>query len=97
MEPSLLSGDKVLSLRTRVKEKDVVIVSTENFGLVVKRILFIKQNKVYLSGDNPRLDSSICSSPVELEDIMGKVILNLTALIIRRKKDSTSVNNQHKL
>ena len=81
MTPNYYDGDYlVISSLLGAKTDDVVVCRIEGIGLVLKRIKYIDQNKLFLMGDNPRQESSICNIPLTPDIICGKVIFNLSLL-----------------
>ena len=84
MAPYLLNGDYVfIASFLKPQENDLVVCEIAQIGLVLKRIKFIDEFKMVLTGDNPRQDSSICNIPLEPSLILGKVILHLPIHILR--------------
>ena len=74
MEPVLHTGDRVLTFNwvRRIMIGDVIVFKRGNKNYL-KRVQKIRENLVYVSGDN-RLQSAKMG-PVEPEQIIGKVIL----------------------
>jgi len=71
MEPALRHGKIVLAIRRhRYRPSDVVIAVTPQRE-VIKRIFDIKNNVVYLRGDNANASNSY---KVHLSDIKGRII-----------------------
>lgn len=74
MEPTLLSGDRVLIRTfTPFKEGDVVTaVSPVDGKFIVKRVISKKEDKVFLQGDNSAVSfDSRHHGPVKDKDIIG--------------------------
>ena len=81
MVPNYYHGDYVVTCPLlSAKTDDVVVCRIEGIGLVLKRIKYLDQNTLFLIGDNPRQESSICNIPLKPNIICGKVILNLSLL-----------------
>lgn len=79
MQPTYASGDLIIAWRTQVLAiGDVVVVKTDDAGLIVKRIASLGSDDVMLVGDNPRLASSCCDRPHMKGAIVGKVMFKLT-------------------
>ena len=76
MSPTLLSGDLVLVCGWfKAKVGDVVVVNTEQVGLVIKRLIVLDEDTLQVVGDNPASDSPINSIPLPRERLKGKVVL----------------------
>jgi|TARA_B100000768_G_C11249979_1_gene363637 phage repressor protein C with HTH and peptisase S24 domain len=73
MLPTLRSHDVLLTfLPQNIKKEDVVVVQT-HLGLVVKRIHEFHGETVTLRSDNNVIESSICNTPIAVEDVVAKV------------------------
>jgi phage repressor protein C with HTH and peptisase S24 domain len=73
MLPTLRSHDVLLTfLPQNIKKEDVVVVQT-HLGLVVKRIHEFHGETVILRSDNNVIESSICDTPIAVEDVVAKV------------------------
>lgn len=85
MLPSYYSGQRVLSgLPLHIKNGDVVLVHMVDNGertIFIKRVSWIKNNEVYLLGDNPRqsLDSRDLG-PFPTSSIVGKIVYPIVPL-----------------
>lgn len=80
MQPSLASGDLILTRRTTgIAVGDIVVVDVGNAGKIIKRVRELDAESVVLVGDNTRLASSLCDYPHERSTIVGKLLLNLKA------------------
>ena len=78
MQPSLASGDLILTPRTTgIAVGDIVVVDVGNGGKIIKRVRELDAETVVLVGDNTRLASSFCDYPHERSTIVGKLLLNL--------------------
>ena len=76
MSPTLLSGDLVLVCGwLEPKVGDVVVVNTEQVGLVIKRLIALDEDSLQVAGDNLSSDSSINRIPLPRDRLKGKVIL----------------------
>jgi|TARA_B110000467_G_C17878777_1_gene243698 phage repressor protein C with HTH and peptisase S24 domain len=74
MLPHLQNNDYVITSKLfSIKKNDVVVIKTRSFGLVVKRILKIKKNEIFLCGDNKNTYSSVYEIPHSLSNIEGRV------------------------
>ena len=83
MAPKYSNGNYIL-LTTfgNILEGNAVVADIEEIGLVLKRIKFIDSSNMILTGDNPKFDSSACNVPLNRKLIIGRVLLNLSALNI---------------
>jgi phage repressor protein C with HTH and peptisase S24 domain len=78
MQPTYSAGDVLLTRRVQAPSvDDIVVVNTDDVGLIVKRIERLGSDSVTLVGDNPRLASSCCERPHSYRSIVGKVICRL--------------------
>jgi len=78
MQPTYSPGDLLLTRRVLLPAVgDVVVVNTDDAGLIVKRIHRLGSDNVTLVGDNPRLASSCCDRPHSFKSIVGKVVYRL--------------------
>ena len=76
MSPTLLPGDLVLLCGwLKPKVGDVVVVNTEQVGLVIKRLIALDEETLQVVGDNPASDSSINRIPLSRGRMKGKVVL----------------------
>ncbi len=78
MEPFLKEGSVVFTLSFfPIKISDVVVVKYDNKKLI-KRVIEIKNGKMYLEGDNKKdsLDSKKIGW-IDRENILGKVIFKI--------------------
>ena len=67
MSPTLLPGDLVLVCGwLKPKVGDVVVVNTEQVGLVIKRLIALDEETLQVAGDNPASDSSINLSLIHI-------------------------------
>ena len=76
MSPTLLPGDLVLVCGwLKPKLGDVVVVNTEQVGLVIKRLIALDEETLQVAGDNSASDSSINRIPLPRGRMKGKVVL----------------------
>ncbi len=81
MVPKYNSGDYILvTSLINAKANDIVVCRIERIGLVLKRIKYIDEFTMVLTGDNPRQDSSICGVNLNPNIIVGRVILHFPIL-----------------
>ena len=74
MLPTFNSGDIVLvKHEDHFKPGDIIVLSHPTVGMVVKRVKTILREYLYLTGDNKRLDSSICGQPLSNSLAEGRV------------------------
>ena len=77
MAPKYASGDYVLATSSiKAKANSIVVCRIDKVGLVLKRIKYIDQFTMILSGDNPRQDSSVCGVSLNPNLIVGRVIFH---------------------
>ena len=75
MRPSLSSGDWIVTSRHRAPRiKDIVVASTDSGHHIVKRVASMTGDSMRLAGDNSRLASSYCESPIVGSSCIGTVI-----------------------
>ena len=76
MAPNFNDKDLVLSLNCfySVKKGDVILVDIPNIGIVIKRVEFIKNNVLKISGDNHEYTTNIYDDAFNIESVKGKVI-----------------------
>jgi|TARA_B110000238_G_scaffold180479_1_gene204523 SOS-response transcriptional repressor LexA len=85
MQPSLASGDLILTRRTRgIAVGDIVVVDVGDAGKIIKRVSELSAETVVLAGDNSRLTSSFCDYPHKRSTIVGKLLLNLNFSFLSR-------------
>lgn len=78
MLPTLNDNDLVLvSLLKKAKEKDIIVIDIPKYGLLIKRIELIKNDFVYLVGDNKKYSSTACSFPHHRNNIIGVMLIKL--------------------
>lgn len=76
MAPNFNDQDLVLSLNCfySVKKGDVILVDIPKIGIVIKRVEFIKNNVLKISGDNHEYTTNIYDDAFNIESVKGKVI-----------------------
>ena len=76
MAPNFNDKDLVLSLNCfySVKKGDVILVDIPKIGIVIKRVEFIKNNVLKISGDNHEYTTNIYDDAFNIESVKGKVI-----------------------
>lgn len=77
MLPSLFDKDYVITFRhkkTRYKLGDIVVVRHPELGIIIKRIVQLKEASVLLAGDNPASTSSERMGWQPCNKIIGKVV-----------------------
>ncbi len=81
MAPFYSDGDYVLIITLgEIRIEDPIVADIEDVGLVLKRVKYIDDSKMILKGDNLRFDSSICNIPLDIDFVVGKVLLNISRL-----------------
>lgn len=75
MQPTLRSGDWIVTSRHRTpREKELVVALTQSGHHIVKRVVTIAGDSVKLVGDNKRLASSHCEKPISGTSCVGTVL-----------------------
>ena len=76
MAPNFNDKDLVLSLNCfySVKAGDVILVYIPKIGIVIKRVQFIDNNVLKISGDNHEYSSNIYDYAFDIDLVKGKVI-----------------------
>ena len=75
MQPTVRSGDWIVTSRYRMpRENELVVASTRSGHHIVKRVAAITGDAVRLVGDNKRLSSSHCEKPVSATSCVGTVL-----------------------
>ena len=76
MAPNFNDQDLVLSLNCfySVKKGDVILVDIPKIGIVIKRVVFIENNVLKISGDNHKYTTNIYDDAFNIESVKGKVI-----------------------
>lgn len=75
MQPTLHSGDWIVTTRHRApKVSDLVVALTHSGHHIVKRVAAITEDSVRLVGDNTRLASSHCEKPIVRASCKGTVL-----------------------
>ena len=76
MAPNFNDKDLVLSLNCfySVNTGDVILVDIPKIGIVIKRVQFIKNNVLKISGDNHEYTSNIYDEAYNIDSVKGKVI-----------------------
>ena len=76
MAPNFNDKDLVLSLNCfySVNSGDVILVDIPKIGIVIKRVQFIKNNVLKISGDNHEYTSNIYDEAYNIDSVKGKVI-----------------------
>ena len=75
MVPTLEDGQEVIALKTKnIKVGDIVISKHPTYGLIVKRVATIENNKVYLKSDNRKIvnyikETNLSNGVVEISNI----------------------------
>ena len=91
MEPTILSGSYVISLK-KIKYNigDIVVVTISEDLNIIKRIVSMSDRKIKLSGDNNNKSSSLCEPWYSEDQILGKMIFNTSFInkLIKTKEPS---------
>lgn len=79
MLPTFIPNDKVLVSKILyyfgIPKKGDIVVFNHNGKSIIKRIIKIKDNKIFVEGDNKK--DSLYNLTIEKKDIIGKVIYKL--------------------
>jgi len=77
--PYLKDGQRVLCIKTfkflKLKVGDFVVFNKEEYGLMIKKIKYINQDKFYLEGTTPLSIDSRNFGMVSIKDIKYKLFL----------------------
>ena len=91
MLPTIKPRDILLiRMGSSISSGDLVVVSLQTIGLIVKRVKQMDLETIELVGDNSRLGSSTCGPTIDKRFILGKVIailskpFSLTLFLIER-------------
>ena len=76
MAPNFNDKDLVISLDCfySLKKGDVILVEIPKIGIVIKRVQFIENNVLKISGDNHEYTSNIYDDAFDIDLVKGKVI-----------------------
>jgi phage repressor protein C with HTH and peptisase S24 domain len=75
MYPILNDGDKVVCKKSsNLAKGDLVVLNTENYGRIIKKIKWINKKECRVEGSNPKCHSSACDFNHDVSKIIGKVI-----------------------
>ena len=76
MAPNFNDKDLVLSLDFfySLNKGDVILVEIPKIGTVIKRVQFIENNVLKISGDNHEYTSNIYDDAFDIDSVKGKVI-----------------------
>ena len=76
MAPNFNDKDLVLSLDCfySLKKGDVILVEIPKIGIVIKRVQFIENNVLKITGDNHEYTSNIYDDAFDIDLVKGKVI-----------------------
>jgi len=78
MAPSFLDNDLIIATKLSFfNVNDVVVLKTNLYGNVLKRIRSIKNNVYEVVSDNQSYDSKINNEFFKKNQILGKVILKI--------------------
>ena len=78
MAPNYLDNDLVIATKLSFfNVNDVVVLKTNQYGNVLKRIRSIKNNGYEVVSDNQSYDSKINNEFFKKNQILGKVILKI--------------------
>ena len=76
MAPNFNDKDLVISLNCfyLVKKGDVILVDIPKIGIVIKRVEFIENNVLKITGDNHEYSTNIYDDAFNIKSVKGKVI-----------------------
>ena len=80
MLPTLKPNDLVItSSFKKMNKRDIVVLNTNIYGNIVKRISIIDSTKINIESDNKKTYSSTCQRSYFVSSIVGKVIFKISA------------------
>ena len=77
MIPLFTSGDLVVTLYSRAKVGDVVVMDLPDYGYVLKRLKQVQKQSVLLGSDNLELFSSCCGVWQSKKHLIGRVLFSI--------------------
>ena len=78
MMPSLRHNDLILiKKRKKILVNDIVVFDLCVNRFIVKRVQFVSRNFITVKGDNPKLESSICDSDINIKSVIGTVVIKI--------------------
>ena len=77
MIPNFQDNDLIICLKYfySLKEGDVILIKTRTLGVIIKRIKYIKEKKIFIEGDNKEYSSKSYDHAYNIDQVIGKVIL----------------------
>lgn len=97
MEPTLLSGDRLLFVRRPWKLGSIVLVDVGEAGPVVKRVLKLVNKRICLCGDNKKISEVYWVNPEQIQCVMlCRVSLPVSLAAATASQDQESSGNQHR-
>ena len=79
--PLLLEGDKVVCFKifnfTKIKVGDFVVFSKDPYGLMIKRVKYIKNSKYFVQGTDPQSIDSRDFGLLDFADIQYKMYFKM--------------------
>ena len=78
MLPNFKSGQIVIARKTKnLFLNDVIVLKTNDNNEIVKRISYIQDKEIKVTGDNPEYSSKYYSQTFNLNNVFGKVFFKI--------------------
>ena len=78
MLPNFKSGQIVITRKTKnLFLNDVVVLKTNDNNEIIKRISYIQDKEIKVTGDNPEYNSKYYSQIFNLNNVVGKVFFKI--------------------
>ena len=78
MLPNFKSGQIVIARKTKnLFLNDVIVLKTNDNYEIIKRISYIQDKEIRVTGDNPEYDSKYYSQTFSLNNVVGKVFFKI--------------------
>ena len=78
MLPNFKSGQIVITRKTKnLFLNDVIILKTNDNNEIIKRISYIQDKEIKVTGDNPEYNSKYYSQTFNLNNVVGKVFFKI--------------------
>ena len=76
MIPNFHDNDLVICLNYfySLKIGDVILIKTDELGVIIKRIKSVKEKKILIEGDNKEYSSKSYENEYSLDQVLAKVI-----------------------
>ena len=78
MLPNFKSGQIVIARKTKnLFLNDVIVLKTNDNYEIIKRISYIQDKEIRVTGDNPEYNSEYYSQTFNLNNVVGKVFFKI--------------------